>query len=126
MLAKFANAKLLLFYAVPPRNMPAYVEGVALPYLVHDNERAAKETQAEAQEVFAAATKGADLSEVTVDEQFVVGFSPYEAIIEAAEKYGCDLIVMASHGRRGLSSLLLGSETQKVLTHSRLPVLVVH
>ena len=49
---------------------------------------------------------------------------PYEAIIEAANTGGCDLIFMASHGRRGLSGLLLGSETNKVLTHSKIPVLV--
>lgn len=50
---------------------------------------------------------------------------PYEAIIEHARQRGCDLIVMASHGRRGVSALLLGSETQKVLTHTAVPVLVV-
>jgi nucleotide-binding universal stress UspA family protein len=50
---------------------------------------------------------------------------PYEAIIEQAASKGCDLIVMASHGRRGMSALLLGSETQKVLTHTTVPVLVV-
>ena len=49
----------------------------------------------------------------------------WEAIIEHAQQMGCDLLVMASHGRRGMSALLLGSETQKVLTHSTLPVLVV-
>ena len=49
----------------------------------------------------------------------------YEGILLAAKKHKCDLIVMASHGRRGLSALLLGSETTKVLTHSKLPVLVV-
>src|SRR5690606_2241563 len=49
---------------------------------------------------------------------------PYEAIIETADDKGCDLIYMASHGRRGLVGLLLGSETQKVLTHSTIPVLV--
>jgi len=49
---------------------------------------------------------------------------PFEAIIKVAEDKGCDLIVMASHGRRGLASLLLGSETVKVLTHSKIPVLV--
>ena len=48
----------------------------------------------------------------------------YEAIIEAASRHGCDLIFMASHGRRGLAGLLLGSETQRVLTHTDLPVLV--
>jgi nucleotide-binding universal stress UspA family protein len=50
--------------------------------------------------------------------------APYEAIIAAATERGCDSIVMASHGRRGLSALLLGSETHKVLTHSTIPVLV--
>jgi len=49
---------------------------------------------------------------------------PYRAIVDAAHALGCDLIVMASHGRRGLSALLLGSETAKVLTHSTIPVLV--
>ncbi len=49
---------------------------------------------------------------------------PYEAIIQTAEDKKCDLIFMASHGRRGITSLLLGSETQKVLTHSKIPVLV--
>lgn len=49
---------------------------------------------------------------------------PYEAIIECAEQSGCDLIFMASHGRRGIAGLLLGSETHKVLTHSKVPVLV--
>lgn len=48
----------------------------------------------------------------------------YEAILEAAQRHGCDLIVMASHGRRGLAGLLLGSETQRVLTHAQIPVLV--
>jgi nucleotide-binding universal stress UspA family protein len=50
---------------------------------------------------------------------------PWEAIHDHAKKQECDLIVMASHGRKGMASLLLGSETQKVLTHSKVPVLVV-
>jgi nucleotide-binding universal stress UspA family protein len=50
---------------------------------------------------------------------------PWEAIVDHAKVQGCDLIVMASHGRRGVSALLLGSETQKVLTHCAVPVLVV-
>lgn len=54
----------------------------------------------------------------------VKSFSPSEAIIEQAERTGCDIIFMASHGRKGLAAVLLGSETQKVLTHSRFPVMV--
>ncbi len=50
--------------------------------------------------------------------------APYLGIIDAAERHGCDVILMASHGRRGLTSLLLGSETQRVLVHSKIPVLV--
>jgi nucleotide-binding universal stress UspA family protein len=50
--------------------------------------------------------------------------APYLGIIEAAEKGGCDVIFMASHGRRGLGSLLIGSETQRVLTHTKIPVIV--
>ena len=49
---------------------------------------------------------------------------PYQAIIDTAAKRGCDLIAMASHGRRGIAALVLGSETTKVLTHSTIPVLV--
>jgi len=52
------------------------------------------------------------------------GDSPYETIISTARDAGCDLILMASHGRKGIKGLLLGSETQKVLVHSAIPVLV--
>jgi nucleotide-binding universal stress UspA family protein len=55
----------------------------------------------------------------------VEALHPWEAILDHAKTQGCDLVVMASHGRRGLSALLLGSETQKVLTHSSIPVLVI-
>jgi len=55
----------------------------------------------------------------------VTNDEPYAAIIKQAKKSGCDLIVMSSHGRKGLQSLLLGSETTKVLVHSKIPVLVV-
>jgi len=51
---------------------------------------------------------------------------PYEGIIETAEKRGCDLIVMASLGRSGIAAIVLGSVTTKVLTHTKVPVLVCH
>ena len=55
----------------------------------------------------------------------VEGLTPWEAIVEHAEKSGCDLLVMGSHGRSGIASLFLGSETQDVLRHTKIPVLVV-
>ena len=61
---------------------------------------------------------------VTCDTVHVEHEHPYQAIIETAKKQGCDAIVMASHGRRGVSAIVLGSETVKVLTHSTIPVLV--
>jgi nucleotide-binding universal stress UspA family protein len=62
---------------------------------------------------------------VEIEAEVVKQDLPHRAIVEAAQRRGCDLIVMASHGRRGLSSLLLGSETQRVLLHASVPVLVV-
>ena len=62
---------------------------------------------------------------VACDTNFSLALHPYEAILQAAKKARCDLIVMASHGRRGIQGVVLGSETNKVLTHSKLPVLVV-
>jgi len=61
---------------------------------------------------------------VSIDAVQEVHDQPYRAIIDCALANRCDLIVMASHGRRGVSALLLGSETSKVLTHSTIPVLV--
>ena len=75
--------------------------------------------------VEAAADVAARAGGVQVDGATVEALHPWEAILDHAKNKACDLIVMASHGRRGLNALLLGSETQKVLTHSPLPVLVI-
>jgi nucleotide-binding universal stress UspA family protein len=69
----------------------------------------------------AAAQAGVSCEVVEVEHEH-----PYQAIIDTAKEKGCDLIVMASHGRRGLSAIVLGSETIKVLTHGSTPVLVCH
>ena len=71
---------------------------------------------AEAEERLEAARKIAVAAGVEVKTVMVKSFSPAEAIIEQAEKNGCDIIFMASHGRKGIAAVLLGSETQKVLT----------
>ena len=62
---------------------------------------------------------------VAADGATVEALHPWEAILDQAKQKGCDLIVMASHGRRGMAALLIGSETSRVLTHSPLPVMVV-
>ena len=67
----------------------------------------------------AAAAAGVSCSVIHAEHE-----QPYQAIIDATKRNDCDLIVMASHGRRGVSALMLGSETAKVLTHSTVPVLV--
>src|SRR5205809_5762777 len=71
-----------------------------------------------------ASLKRREKAGVSCDTDYVTSSHPYEMIIKAAEKKGCDLIMMASHGRRGLQGLLIGSETHKVLTHTKIPVLV--
>jgi nucleotide-binding universal stress UspA family protein len=68
----------------------------------------------------AAAAAGVPCTAYTIE-----AVHPWEAICDHAKAHECDLIVMASHGRRGVAALLLGSETQKVLTHTAVPVLVV-
>jgi nucleotide-binding universal stress UspA family protein len=61
---------------------------------------------------------------IDCDVEYAVSGNVYEAIIQMATRHKCDLILMASHGRRGIKGVLLGSETHKVLTHSKIPVLV--
>ena len=68
----------------------------------------------------AAKAEGVNCEGATVE-----AMHPWEAILDAAKQKNCDVIVMASHGRKGMAALLIGSETNKVLTHSPLPVLVV-
>lgn len=120
--AKDANAKLTFFYAQPDFPTPIYGEGALFdPTTPEQFSRAAA---AEADKILTLAKAAAEASNVAANTDTVVSEVPYEAIIEAAERNRCDMIFMASHGRRGLSGFLLGSETQKVLTHSKIPVLV--
>jgi nucleotide-binding universal stress UspA family protein len=83
-----------------------------------------KRTSAEATKYLTQINDAAAAVGVTCDVIETEHEHPYSAIIDAANKNGCDLIVMASHGRRGISAVVLGSETVKVLTHSNIPVLV--
>ena len=120
--AKEIGAKLTFFFAKPDYPVAFYGEGALIDPTTP--EKFEKMAEQQAQEILAAANQEAKALGVTCELRSSTGDIPYEAIIAAAKKDGCDLIFMASHGRRGFSGLLLGSETQKVLTHSKIPVLV--
>jgi nucleotide-binding universal stress UspA family protein len=122
-LAKGLGAKVTAFHATPPYAPPladgiyAYVE----VYTPEEHEKAC--------EKFAAASLGAIQADaknagVECTPLKVAAGAPWDAIIKAAASAKCDLIVMASHGRKGIAGLLLGSEANKVLTHSTVPVLI--
>lgn len=120
--AKETNAKVTFFYAKPDYPVAFYGEGALID--PSTPEKFAQMADKQAQEILAAAAEEASAAGVGNASISSVSDVPYEAIIEAANTAACDLIFMASHGRRGFSGLLLGSETQKVLTHSKIPVLV--
>jgi nucleotide-binding universal stress UspA family protein len=84
----------------------------------------AKHAKAHAEKVLGTVSAAAKSAGVDCETLHVEHEQIYQAIIDAAEARKCDLIVMASHGRRGVSAVVLGSETVKVLTHSKIPVLV--
>lgn len=83
-----------------------------------------EQAQAYAGQTLAGVAAAAQAAGIPCDTLHVERDQVYEAIIDTAAANGCDLIVMASHGRRGVSAVVLGSETVKVLTHSKIPVLV--
>ncbi len=87
-------------------------------------EQYGKDCAARAEKYLEAARIEAGIAGVPCEIQHVVHDHPFRVIVDTATTKHCDLIVMASHGRRGMSALLLGSETTKVLTHTKIPVLV--
>jgi nucleotide-binding universal stress UspA family protein len=85
-----------------------------------------KQAKAHAANVLSGVVEAAKVAGVPYETIQVEHDHPYEAIISTAKDKGCDLIVMASHGRSGIAAVLLGSVTNKVLTHTNIPVLVCH
>lgn len=122
-LAKPLNAKITAFYAAPEMPLPMYAEGVTYQPLSRKEYAAA--VAKDAARILDAVVARAKAAGVTCRGEHATADAPWEAILAAAKKARCDAIVMASHGRSGISALLLGSETQKVLTHGKLPVIVV-
>ena len=122
-LAGATGAKVTGVYVIPPFVAPAYGEGVMYMPAVSPT-RYKQITEREARKALAAVEIEARTGEVDFATMSLTADNPWEGIIRAAKSKRADLIVMASHGRRGLAGLVLGSETTKVLTHSKVPVLV--
>jgi nucleotide-binding universal stress UspA family protein len=86
----------------------------------------AERAKAHAERILNGVAEAARLAGVVCETVQIEEDHPYEPIIDAAQQRGCDLIVMASHGRSGIAAIVLGSTTTKVLTHTKIPVLVCH
>jgi nucleotide-binding universal stress UspA family protein len=118
--AKESGARVTALHVTAPF-YPSEMSPSSLAAHAQEHEAHARESAARALGAAAEAARAAGVPCTTVHR---VSDSPFEEIIAVARESGCDLIFMASHGRRGVKALLLGSETNKVLTHSSVPVLV--
>jgi len=122
-LARAVGATITAFYAAPDYPMPAYADGVV--YEPVSRKEYSKLAAQDADKILGKVAAKAKAGGVDCKTAYDIAATPWEAILAAAKKNKSDAIVMASHGRRGLSAVLLGSETQKVLTHTKIPVIVV-
>jgi nucleotide-binding universal stress UspA family protein len=121
-LAKEMGASVTGYYAIEPPPTHIYGEGyLADRKLVDELARRSREIAQRSVDEVSDAAKTAGVPCDTVVDKAV---QPYKGIIQAAEQQKCDAVFMASHGHRGLTGILLGSVTQQVLTHSKIPVLV--
>ncbi len=119
--AKALNASIIAFHAIPSSFYVAFTEfGPAEPL----QDQFEKDARTRGDSLVAEIAERGSAQGIHCETLTLVNDHAWEAIIEAAHTKHCDLIFMASHGRRGLSALLLGSETMKVLTHTKVPVLV--
>jgi nucleotide-binding universal stress UspA family protein len=119
-LAKESGAQVIGIYVIPDFHVFSYAPEV----MTDTSEQYQKDSQAYAKQILAKVQGAANEVGVACTTLSMVNDHPYDAIVKAAKDKGCDLICMASHGRKGVKGLLLGSETQKVLTHTDIPVLV--
>lgn len=120
--AKSIGARVTGFHVISP----FHVLATGVEMVTDTEEQYGTYSRAQAEAALAVIARSAKKAGVTFECISETNSQPYESIIGAAVKRGCDLIVMASHGRRGVQGLLIGSETNKVLTHTKIPVLVLH
>ena len=121
-LARPLGARITFFHAVGDASASLRGDAEVLRLTARDEYEYAY--LGKAQELLAKATAAARALGVPCDSRHVISDRPAQAIVAAAQEEGCDLIFMASHGRSGVAGLILGSVTSKVLTHSKIPVLV--
>lgn len=119
---KEAKAQLTFLYVTPDETTSIYGDAALLRSI--DPQLVSRTISRRIDNVLNKAQVVAEAAGVSCKLLSAVSNEPFEAIIAAATNGGCDLILMASHGYRGVKGLLLGSQTQKVLTHSTIPVLV--
>ena len=122
--AKALGSKITLITVVSPYRL-SVTSPITSGFVDEIEKRHDEESKKEAQKLHTEVVAGAKSEGVQCDSLVVMGDNPYARITENAQTRKCDLIVMASHGRRGFDAVVLGSETVKVLTHSKIPVLVV-
>jgi nucleotide-binding universal stress UspA family protein len=120
-LAKALGAKLSAVTVTEPYEAVVVVETMVLT-LPADYKKQCVESAAK---ILSVVTSAAEAAGIECDALHQDNRWPYEGVIEAAEKVGADLIVIGSHGRRGIEGLLIGSQTTKLLTYSKIPALVV-
>lgn len=118
--AKGAGSKVIGISVSEPRDYSHVSDGMS----VSDSSQAFQDRCAIAEANVGKIAAAAQAANVPCETVTARSLNPYEEIIKAAKSHQCDVIFMASHGRKGLSALFVGSETQKVLSHSTIPVLV--
>ncbi|MCM8596084.1 universal stress protein [Accumulibacter sp.] len=121
-LARDTGARITAFHVKPPYPESFYDDGA--PSGPAKPERFAGLVDRHAKRILDSVLDLCRKAGVPADSRTATSDAPYQAIIDAANKAGCDLIFMASHGRSGVKALFLGSETYKVLSSSKIPVLV--
>lgn len=119
--ARVSGAAVVAFSVAQPYPLLPAIDGA----MMIDPGIDSTELQQLAQQAVDTVASVAKAAGVACETHTSLSFLPYEEIIRAADDYGCDVIFMASHGRRGLSRLLAGSQTQKVLAYAKVPVLVL-
>jgi nucleotide-binding universal stress UspA family protein len=123
-LASKLGASMSTVYVIPPFSPPPTSEGWISARELYSEKNYMATMRKQAAAFTRKVAKVADAKRVKCKPVEATGDQPWRSIIETARRTKCDLVVMSSHGRRGLAGVLLGSETHKVLTHSKIPVLV--